>query len=230
MTNAYIKGVIEADEGYIGHWAIKGGSLVSTTSGSNSMVINGTTGISSRGHYRFWVNANSNSLDENTGIPTGDNAFPTDTTKNYFWVDSSGKLSCRNATVNGHIEADSGRIGNLNITNNGLSWIVNGITNHINLSGSKLTVGNSDSHRDIYDSFVTHDNNISDLNSRLSTLSGTVSSNYSTLNSAISTVSGNVATLSSTVTTLSSTVEGKSESWVQGIVNKMSLNATAVFG
>lgn len=96
-------GLITAKEGAIGGWKLSSTKLTSN---------NGKIGLASSGTYRFWSGAD-------TG--TGESNNPTfNTTGTYFYVDSAGKMSCRNAEVRGAIYASSGEIGGWYIRNNRL--------------------------------------------------------------------------------------------------------------
>ena len=95
-------GLITAKEGNIGGWKLLSNKLISNS---------GKVGLASSGTYRFWSGAD-------TG--TGETNNPTFSGGTYFWVNSSGEMSCRNATVRGKIEADSGYIGSWIISNNRL--------------------------------------------------------------------------------------------------------------
>ena len=96
--NAMIRGEIHADNGgSIGGWIIKSTKLVNTKN---------VTGMASSGNYRFWSGAK-----EDTDLGTPD--FSDSTT--YFYVNSSGKMECKNANITGTITAESGRIGDWRI-------------------------------------------------------------------------------------------------------------------
>ena len=95
-------GKITAKEGHVGGWQLLSTKLVSDS---------GKVGLASSGGYRFWSGA-----DSNTGL-TNDPAFNGGT---YFYVNSSGEMACKNATVRGTINAEKGTIGEWSITNNRL--------------------------------------------------------------------------------------------------------------
>jgi hypothetical protein len=99
-------GIITAKEGAIGGW-----SLINNRLTANS----GKIGLASSGagNYRIWINSD-NDASSSTSTPTFTNS------STYFWVNSSGKLSCKNAEVRGDIYASGGTIGNWQIKNNRL--------------------------------------------------------------------------------------------------------------
>ena len=111
-------GLITAREGNIGGWILSSNKLTSD---------NYRTGMASSGSYRFWAGADRNS--------TADN--PIFSGSSYFYVTSSGEMTCRNAIINGEINAESGRIGNWYIRNNRLE----NSDGSVYLSSSGLRVG-----------------------------------------------------------------------------------------
>lgn len=98
------QGALYAKIGNIGGW-----KLASTRLTAN----NGRIGMASSGSYCFWSGADTN---------TSDTATPTFTGGTYFYVTSSGELSCRNATVRGSLYSTSGEIGGWTISPSGLYY------------------------------------------------------------------------------------------------------------
>lgn len=99
MTNAYVRGTIEAHDGHIGGWTINQNSLTRDDGK-----------VSIGGDNAFWAGNNK----------TGDTSGGT-----YFKVTYSGKVYCKNAEVSGSITAttltcDNGKIGGWSITSSGL--------------------------------------------------------------------------------------------------------------
>ena len=111
-------GLITAREGNIGGWILSSNKLTSD---------NYRTGMASSGSYRFWAGADRSS--------TADN--PIFSGSSYFYVTSSGEMACRNAIINGKINAESGTIGNWYIRNNRLE----NSDGSVYLSSSGLRVG-----------------------------------------------------------------------------------------
>lgn len=105
MTNAKIKGIIEAKEGDIGGWTIASNKLYSTKTSGN-------VGMASSGNAAFWAGAN---LSEDTGSIT------VDETNTKFLVTRSGKLYCSNVDIAGKITSSSGTIGGWTINDNRIS-------------------------------------------------------------------------------------------------------------
>ena len=128
-SNAHITGTITANTGSIGGWTIAEKKLYS-----------GKVGMASSGTAAFWV---GNGFNENSNGPGNPN-WTSDNT--YFLVTRTGKLYCKDATVNGEIQASGGRIGCDSNGNGG--WTINSNTimnetgsNFIRISTSGITAG-----------------------------------------------------------------------------------------
>lgn len=112
MNDCYVNGGIVSEWGNIGGWSISKYGLSSGTGVRN-------VGLSSTGAYRFWSNCEV--VNKNVEGKKEEIKVPEDVTNGYFYVDSLGKLNCRQATVRGRIEADEGNIGNWDITDRELN-------------------------------------------------------------------------------------------------------------
>lgn len=120
--NAYISGNINATTGSIGGWTIAQNKLYS-----------GKVGMASSGTAAFWV---GNGFNENSNGPGNPN-WTSDST--YFLVTRAGKLYCKDATVNGNIQAKSGTIGCKEDGTGGWVIGINSISNETASNFIKIT-------------------------------------------------------------------------------------------
>lgn len=100
-------GALYAKEGNIGGWTLKSRSFSNSTN---------TIGMASSGTYTFWSGASSSTS----------GSTPKFNSSSYFYVTSSGQMSCRGAEIRGdlyadYLECDNGKIGGWTITSSQLS-------------------------------------------------------------------------------------------------------------
>lgn len=121
-------------------------------------------------------------------------------------------MQCREASVSGRIEANSGLIGKLQITSSGLTWEGGKLNTNSFSFGDFSTSGTAYAGRyPIADTFRKHAGALSSYGSDISGLASSIS------------------TINSTLGSLATAINNKNTAWVQGIVNNMSLTATAFY-